>query len=239
MSPRRRPISLLVLVLLVLTAAPRPVSAHREDGGGWFMLFGTGTFEPLDPALARIRWWFDGQVRARDDSNGYDQTLVRPALGYTLGRGFSLWQGYLFVDEDPRGRDNFNEHRSWQQLLWQGALSRFSLQSRTRLEQRWVDGDGEAGWRFREFVKASVPLSSGKRFGLAAYDEVFFELNDTSAGQDTGFRQNRFFVGPYLRLDAGGMATVELGYLNQIVRRDDARDLMNHIASLNLMFRFP
>ena len=45
--------------------------------------------------------------------------------------------------------------------------------------------------------------------------------------------------GPYLRLDASGMATVELGYLTQIVRRDDARDLMNHIASLNLMFRFP
>jgi hypothetical protein len=52
--------------------------------------------------------------------------------------------------------------------------------SARRLEQRFVDGDGQAGWRFREFVKASYAFPSASRFGLAAYDEVFFDLNDTS-----------------------------------------------------------
>ena len=106
------------------------------------------------------------------------------------------------------------------------------------VEQRWVDGDGEAGWRFRQFVKATRALGSGDRFGLASYDEVFFDLNDTSEGQDTGFSQNRFFMGPYVKLGSNRGLVVELGYLNQFVRRDGGSDSINHLVNLNLLFSF-
>jgi hypothetical protein len=142
------------------------------------------------------------------------------------------------VNEDPDRSSNFDEHRSWQQLLWKGPLAEFGVQSRTRLEQRWVDGDGEAGWRFRQFVKITRGLGSAERFGLATYDEVFFDLNDTSAGQDTGFTQNRFFVGPYVKVGPKRRLVVELGYLNQFIRRDGGSDSINHLVNLNLLFSF-
>jgi hypothetical protein len=175
----------------------------------------------------------------RDDSNGYDQLLIRPGVGRDLGHGFSAWLGYLYVNDDPKGRSSFDEHRPWQQLLWKGPIASFGVQSRTRLEERFVDGDGEAGWRLRQFMKASYAFPSASRFGFAVYNEVFFDLNDTSAGANTGFAQNRFFIGPTMKLGDGGGATVELGYLNQFIRRDGGSDSVNHLVSLNLLFSLP
>lgn len=233
-----RSLTLLGLMLAVLHAAP-PAYARTSDGGGWIMLYGSGSLAPVRKDLSRLLWWFDTQLRMRDDSNGYDQLLIRPGVGADLGLGFSAWLGYLYVNEDPSGRSNFHEHRPWQQLLWKGSLASFGVQSRTRLEQRFIDGDGEAAWRFREFVKASYAFSSAPRFGLAVYDEVFFDLNDTSEGGDTGFAQNRFFIGPTMKLGDEGRATLELGYLNQFIRRDGGSDSVNHLVSLNLLFNLP
>jgi hypothetical protein len=227
------------MVVAGLVLASSAVSARSNNGGGWIMLYGSGSLAPTSPRLENVLWWFDSQVRMREDSNGYDQTLVRPGVGLELGRGFSIWQGYLYVNEDPSGSSNFDEHRSWQQLLWKGPVVGFGVQSRTRLEQRWVDGDGEAGWRFRQFVKATRGIGSSGRFGLASYDEVFFDLNDTSAGQDKGFTQNRFFLGPYVKFGSSIGLVVELGYLNQFIRRDGGSDSVNHLVNLNLLFSFP
>lgn len=228
----------LAVVLAVLQAAPS-ASARTDDEGGWIMLYGSGSLAPIREDLSPLLWWFDSQLRMRDDSNGYDQLLIRPGVGVDLGFGFSAWLGYLYVNEDPSSSSNFDEHRAWQQLLWKMSLASFGFQSRTRLEQRFVDGDGEAGWRFREFVKASYAFPSARRFGLAVYDEVFFDLNDTSEGADTGFAQNRFFIGPTMKLSDDGPATIEVGYLNQYIRRDGGSDSVNHLVSLNLMFNLP
>jgi hypothetical protein len=225
-------------MIACLVLASSKTSARSNNEGGWIMLYGSGSLAPASPRLDRVLWWFDGQLRMRDDSDGYDQTLIRPGVGFDLGAGFSVWQGYLYVNEDPDRSSNFDEHRSWQQLLWKGPLAEFGVQSRTRLEQRWVDGDGEAGWRFRQFVKITRGLGSAERFGLATYDEVFFDLNDTSAGQDTGFTQNRFFVGPYVKVGPKRRLVVELGYLNQFIRRDGGSDSINHLVNLNLLFSF-
>jgi hypothetical protein len=233
-----RSLALLAVVLAVLHSAP-PAFARTSDEGGWIMLYGSGSFAPVREDLSKLLWWFDTQIRMRDDSNGYDQLLIRPGVGLDLGHGFSAWLGYLYVNEDPSGRSNFDEHRPWQQLLWKGSLASIGVQSRTRLEQRFVDGDGEAGWRFREFVKASYAFPSASRFGLAAYDEVFFDLNDTSEGANTGFAQNRFFIGPTMKLGDDRWATLELGYLNQFIRRDGGSDSVNHLVSLNLLFSLP
>ena len=233
-----RSLTLLGFVLALLHIA-HPAFARKEAAGGWVMLYGSGSLAPVQEDLSRVLWWFDTQLRMRDDSDGYDQLLIRPGLGFDLGLGFSAWLGYLYVNEDPDGSSNFDEHRPWQQLLWKGSLAPVGLQSRTRLEQRFVDGDGEAGWRFREFVKATYAFPSASRFGLAAYDEVFFDLNDTSEGANTGFAQNRFFIGPTMKLGEGKRATIELGYLNQYIRRDGGSDSVNHLVSLNLLFSLP
>ena len=47
---------------------------------------------------------------------------------------------------------------------------------------------------------------------MVIWDEVFFGLNDTDWGQNSGFDQNRFYVGPAYRLSKNWR--VEIGYLN-------------------------
>ena len=90
-----RSLTLLGLMLAVLHAAP-PAYARTSDGGGWIMLYGSGSLAPVRKDLSRLLWWFDTQLRMRDDSNGYDQQLlIRPGVGADLGLGFSAWLGYL------------------------------------------------------------------------------------------------------------------------------------------------
>lgn len=209
-----------------------------EDAGGWVMFAGQGSLSPLGPGLSKFRWWFDFQPRFTEDS-GYQQLLVRPGLGYDLGGGRSLWLGYAWIETDPEGRDDFEEHRIWQQFLWSGKTGALGLQSRTRLEQRFVDTGSETGWRARQFVKLTHPLAPGSRFGLAAYEEAFFDLNDTDWGAISGFVQNRLFVGLSYKLDETGRWTLETGYLNQYLARERSRDTMNHILSVNVLLNLP
>jgi hypothetical protein len=42
-----------------------------------------------------------------------------------------------------------------------------------------------------------------------------------------------------MKLGEGKRATIELGYLNQYIRRDGGSDSVNHLVSLNLLFSLP
>jgi len=236
-NPMRRMIRTVGACLAcgVVLLAGWPVRAEQNDAGGWITAAATGSFEKLTDSK-RFLWWLDVQLRLFDDLDGYGQSLVRPGLGYDLGKGFSTWLGYAYVDTNPRSRSNIEEHRIWQQLLWAGPVGDLGLQSRTRLEERTVDGDGETGWRLRQLFRGSYALPFAPRFGLVSYEEFFFDLNDTDWGADRGFSQNRFLVGLSAKLNDKGSVIAELGYLNQYIRRDGARDSVNHLVALNLMF---
>jgi hypothetical protein len=138
---------------------------------------------------------------------------------------------------DPKGRDEFGEHRPWQQLTWNIPVGDVTVQSRTRLEQRFVETDGDTGWRLREFVKTTVPLSADKRVFASVWDELFWDLDDTDWGQRAGFRQNRAFVGPGWFLGEGKQVSLEVGYLNQWVDRP-GEDKLNHVLSIWLFVNF-
>jgi hypothetical protein len=233
---RRTVVSIACLVAL---AVPRAEANDvHDDTGAWAMLAAQGTFAVVDSSLGKLRWWFDLQPRFTEDS-GYEQLLVRPGLGYDLGGGASLWLGYAWIETDPEGGDDFEEHRIWQQFLWAGRTGALAVQSRTRLEQRFVETGSETGWRLRQFVKLTPPLAVGSCASLAAYEEAFFDLNDTDWGATEGFTQNRLFVGLAWKLDDAGRATLETGYLNQYLARERRRDTMNHLLSVNLLLNFP
>jgi hypothetical protein len=126
-----------------------------------------------------------------------------------------------------------DEHRPWQQLTWNIPVDGFTLVSRSRLEQRFVEDGSETGWRLRQFLRASRPFGADGRRYVTAYDEVFLELNDTRWGQRAGLRQNRAFAGIGWFIDGPRKTAVEVGYLNQWVDRP-GEDRMNHILSINL-----
>ena len=209
----------------------------RDDGGLWLMWFGHGRLGAADSALGDWRWWADAQPRWLGEGDRYDTTLLRPGLGYAFDSRTTLWAGYAWIESDPVGREAFVEQRAWQQLTWNAPVEGFTLLSRTRLEERFVEGRGETGWRLRQLFKVTVPVSGDGDLFVSAWDEVFHDLHDTDWGQRRGLRQNRAFAGLGVRLSEQHNWTLEVGYLNQWLNRPGT-DGLNHILSVNVLMAF-
>lgn len=228
-----RPVAVLVAWALTAGwAAAQP----RHDEGLWLAVFGNGKFERGGDD-SPLRWWFDGQARFLDDAGGFNQSLVRPGLGYAVAEDHTLWAGYAWVRTSPAApADEFDEHRLWQQWTYTPKLDRYSFLFRSRLEERWVETGNDVGLRFRQMVRAQYRLTDTPQWSLVAWDEAFFHLNDTDWGARAGFDQNRAFVGVAFKADPDARTRVEVGYLNQYIYRRGGTDAMNHILSLNLFF---
>ena len=211
-------------------------AAADEDFHTWGAIVATG---PLGAALPDARFWLEGQGRFVDDSSRFNQGIVRAAFGHALGPRTVLWAGYAYIPTHPAGRGNDNvEHRPWQQLTWRAAapVAGLTLSTRTRLEQRFVEGGSDTGWRFRQLIKLTRPLVSDERFYLAVLDEVMVNLNSPDWGAGDGFDQNRIFAGLGIQLTPGWVT--EVGYMNQYISRARRADASNHALSLTLFLNF-
>lgn len=218
----------------LLLAVPPTGHAAEDDQGLWLAAFGQGSFGAADTAAGRVRWWLDLHARWRDGADELDTTILRPALGYALTPAVTVHAGYALVTTHPPGPAGAaTEHRPWQQLTWTLPVTAVALTSRTRLEQRFPEGSGEAGHRLRQFVRATRRAPDSGAGYLTAYDEVFVELNDTGWGQRAGIRQNRAFAGLGWFIDRERRTAVEVGYLNQWVDRPGP-DRVSHVLSVNL-----
>ncbi|MEM1451002.1 MAG: DUF2490 domain-containing protein [Planctomycetota bacterium] len=232
-SPLRCARGLVVLAILGL-ALERPLSAQDQQGGAWFAFAGAGSFD-YPRRASPWRWWLDVHARFFERS-AFDTSIVRPGVGYHLGGGSTLWAGYAWIRSDPRDVAAFDEHRIWQQYTWGEKSDVGSLFARTRLEQRFDDRGGEVGWRLRQFLRWTKYLPSTRSWSLRVWNEFFFDLNQTDWGQDPGLSQNRFFAGLGWQPDPDTNLVLEVGYLNQFLRREDGEDGMNHIIGTTLLW---
>lgn len=203
-----------------------------EDEGLWLAFFGQGDLTETDDG--QFRWWFDGQSRLLDDTNGSHQTLLRPGVGYKLGETATIWAGYGWIHTTPVAGDDFEENRIWQQLTWSTSQEPVTFAFRSRLEQRFVETGDDTGWRFRQLLRAQYDLTGCPQLSLVAWDEFFVHLNDTDWGAHTGFDQNRAFAGLGWRPEPDSPWWTEIGYLNQFIRVPGGADRCHHILSLNL-----
>jgi len=227
----------MAILLCSLLATPLlPAQGTVEDVGAWFIFAGQGRFDPAPAEPQPWRWWFDGQLRFSDDSDGFDQSILRPGLGYALGEKTTLWLGYGWFHSDPAATPAHDEHRIWQQLTWDFGLGEQAFGSRTRLEQRFLDTGDDVGWRFRQMLRWTPPRDQASGIGLRVWDELFFGLNDTDWGASAGFDQNRFFIGPGFTFGESNRFTFEVGYLHQYIRRETGPDASNHILFAQLLF---
>ena len=208
-----------------------------DDGGAWFGWFAQGKLGAADGSLAPLRWWLDVQDRLRDEGEQFDQFLLRPGLGYALTDRLTAWVGYAYIATDPVRRDEFGENRLWQQLTYNAPTDGFTLQGRARLEERFVETDGDTGYRLRVLAKAMVPMVADKSLFASVWDEAFWDLNDTDWGERTGFRQNRAFAGLGLQLDDAPKVWIEVGYMNEWIDRRGP-DKENHVLSISLFTVF-
>lgn len=214
-----------------MVAIAQPARAE-EDVQGWVAATANGTVR------GDLFLWMEGQFRLTDDVGGGSQTILRPGVGGRIGRDAHAVAGYAYVRTDPAGSGAItHEHRPWQQI--QFAPIRHgdgtpAVISRTRLEQRMVEGRGETGWRLRQFVRAQVPVAKEGAVQAVAFTEGFFNLNSTDWGVRDGVDQWRTFVG--IGFPVADRVRMEPGYLNQRVFRA-GEDRTNHVLSTSLFVR--
>lgn len=227
------------LVFLLLVISPWSIVAAdvEEDFSAWGAIQGQGSFDTSDPAVKNWLWWMEGQGRFFNDVGRLGQSIVRPGLGYKISNNISVWLGYGWITTHTLGQSDTDEHRIWQQLSWNKEYELGKLASRTRLEQRFLSNGNDTGWRFREFIKYTHPVFTN-RFYASMWDEVFVNINSTNFGADSGFGQNRLFVGLGVFVDSDRHFRFELGYLNQLINAPNSPDQMNHIISSNLFIRY-
>ena len=228
----RRSLRSAALLVALLCGAPA-LGQTRDDGQLWLMWFGQGRLGGSAERPSPWRWWLDVHERFRKDAEDLDTVFLRPAVGRSLFRDVVLWFGYAYFHNEPDGRSPFREQRLWQQLTFTVPNPVARLAGRTRLEQRFFEGDGETGWRLRQFFKTTVPLGADRGPFVSLWDELFYDLHDTDFGQRRGLRQNRAFVGLGWHLGGARRTTLEVGYLNQWIDRPNV-DGLNHVLSVNV-----
>jgi len=219
-----------IIFAVAAVHSPQPL-AVEEDVQAWFATFAT---KALDD-----RWiaYMEVQGRFGDDIGRLSQTLLRPAVGYRLSSNMSIWAGYGYIETERVNADDIQEHRIWQQALWNaGEVFGAAVTSRTRLEQRLIESADDTGWRLRQFVKFSRPFENNVDLNAVTYVEGFFALNDTDWGAEAGFDQLRLFAGIGREIARG--VRFEGGYLNQYIRSPRGSDRANHILSINFFLDF-
>lgn len=224
----RRSLQLLATLLMV-----PGVSAAQADTQVWSLNVAQGRFG------AAGLWYAEAQPRWTDDASRLGQLLLRPAIGVQAARRLQLHLGYAYIGTWPEGADGFGENRVWQQALWTPVAIDGGLRvvTRSRLEQRFHESDGETGWRIRQQVRAQHPLPvAAKRWQGIVWTEPFVGFNATAWGARRGVDQWRSFVGVGIPLAKG--LVVEPGYMRQDVVRPNARRA-NHVLSLNVFYTLP
>ena len=208
-----------------------PAVHAEEDTQAWASVIATGTVR------GDLFLWLDGQARATDDVGGGSQLIIRPAVGARIGRDAHAVVGYAYVRTDPEGGAVTHEHRPWQQVQFVPVQLKGGaplIISRTRLEQRMVEGRDGIAWRLRQFVRLQVPIAKPGGLQAVAFTEGFFNLNETRWGVRDGVDQWRTFVG--IGFPVADRARLEPGYLNQRINRP-GDDRVNHVLSATLFVR--
>lgn len=220
----RNLISSLALPVILLAATP----AHAdEDVQAWTGIVAQGAVK------GDLYIWLEGQARFTDDVGQLGQFILRPAAGIRFAPDASAIAGYAYVQTRSSTGAITREQRPWQQVQFtvlRNGAGKSIVSSRTRLEQRMVEGRAKTGWRLRQFVRAGVPITRSGVQAVAS-TEGFFNLNTTDFGARSGVDQWRTFVG--LGLPVGKTARLEPGYLNQHVFRA-GEDRTNHVLNATL-----
>jgi Protein of unknown function (DUF2490) len=162
------------------------------------------------PAGLPLELSLNGEVRFEPDAE-ITQFVLRPGIGYALNDRLHVSGGYRYGQALRDGPDQI-EHRLWQQANYDiVAVGDAEISGRTRLEQRFREGESGTGWRIRQQVSLEYPLAkSGVRLALS--DEIIIGLKEADWGNADGFQENR--ARATFKWTAAGIGW-EAGYLNQ------------------------
>lgn len=193
--------------LLIAAAAYPAPSLAKSDSQLWTV--GSASVKLSDKW--RLSQEFTG--RFSDNRNGLYEVESNTLLGYRLNEVVTLWAGYTHDPQYSGGDFTVMEHRAREQVTFDGLarLGKGKLNGRIRLEQRWREGVDGTGWRFRPYLKYSLPIAGKTALNLST--EPFFNLNTTPFQRKSGLDRVRNLV--TISTPLAKKLSGEAGYLNQ------------------------
>ncbi|HBZ3487262.1 TPA: DUF2490 domain-containing protein [Legionella pneumophila] len=207
------------------------VRASTRDTQLWTLMNAIG---PINKQHRKIRYWLEIQDRVGENISQLSQLILRPGIGYELLPTTTKWLGYdRIYTAQPFANPPVNENRVWQQLLWSKEYTRLRLTARSRLEERFIQRATHTAWRYRQLFKTSIFIPKHPKYAAVISDEAFFHLNDFNLQRNQGFDQNRLFVGLGYRTSKN--STIEIGYLNQMIKRVNNPDYRGDYLSMALL----
>ena len=161
------------------------------------------------------KWRLQEEMTGRwsDKKNGLYEVESNTLLGYRLNKLVTVWAGYTHNPQYSGGDFTVMEHRAREQVTFDGfaKLGTGKLNGRVRMEERWRHNVDGTGWRFRPYLKYSLPIAGKTALNFST--EPFFNLNTTAFQKQSGLDRVRNLVTvstPLTKKLSG-----ELGYLNQ------------------------
>jgi hypothetical protein len=229
-------------IILSTLLIAQPISSFGADTNNMFGVWGSitlqGNFNAISPKFEKFNWLVMNQTRTRDDSpqgSRFTENLLFSQIGYQLNEHSSIALGYLHGWGEPLDKPSFQENRAYQDFIWKQSVGDFRFISRTRMDERFLMGSNEAGYRPRQLLMLKHPLSFID--GLSAYvgDEVLFYLTKNVFGKQ-GFSENRIFTG--LTYQLSQHVKMDMGYMGQYVDTKSDSNLFTHNLQANIGFKF-
>lgn len=206
----------LWLVLSLLTAS----ACYSQDSGfrNWYAYFGTQKISE------RLVFHNEAQHRNHNFIGDLQQLLLRTGLGYDLTpNNNNLLLGYGFIQTKPYvyedNKTSFDEHRIFQQFIHRHRIGRTSFQHRFRLEERFIEQDFSA--RFRYFLGLNIAINDPENakhvIYLSLYDEIFLTPNNSVFDRNRLYGALGWHFSQHLRCELG------------VVRQTIGEDSYNHL----------
>lgn len=226
----RGPVRRILPAILLCTIATGPLPARASDTEfqGWTVLTAQGH------VAERVRVYAELQPRVGLSPDAFlDKLLVRAALGWDITPSVTAWLGYAWTPGfHPAFKD---EQRPFEQLTINSRVAGGSLQNRTRLEERFIEG-ANLSLRLRHLVRYAHPLGDDSPWLGVVSDELFVNANAPTIGPAQGIDQNRAFIG----IDrAVGKVMLEFGYMLDTVVRPEKPVLQRSNVILGVALNLP
>jgi hypothetical protein len=217
--------SIVLAVLAAAASVPTPALAASDE-----QLWTNGVVN----VKLSDKWRLSEEMTARwsDNRHGLYEIEVNSLLGYRVTKSVTLWAGYTHNPQYSGGDFTVMEHRAREQVTLDGfaRLGKGKLNGRVRFEQRWREGIDGTGWRFRPYLKYSLPIAGKTALNLST--EPFFNLNTTSFQKKSGLDRMRNLITVSTPLTS--RLTGEIGYLNQHGFVANGPDTSDNVAYVGL-----
>ena len=224
MSPKRfkmvrsGTLSLFLGPVLLFLFAHTQLGAQQtgeDELGAWYMYFG------MNRLAERWSLHTEAQWRFYEVDRNFNQLLLRTGINYHIDKTTIATLGYAYIDTDPTFEDippadspfagnQISENRIFQQFILTNKVWEFNFEHRYRLEQRFINYQGENTTRHRARYRLQLTLPLTDTFFINLYDEIFINL------QDELFGQNRLYAAFGVRITEN--SSIQIGYLKNHFR---------------------